>query len=80
MTWAVASPSAKYGINLGDVSHDPTPLSDIAVGPDDTHPVWHPDNPLLWFGVIAAGAVGLMGFSVHGRVGPARAGVDLGKS
>lgn len=39
---------------------------------------WHPDNPLLWFGGLAAVAFGLMAFSTSVRVGKTTATVALG--
>lgn len=42
--------------------------------------IWHPDNPVFWVGVIAAASVGLIGFTVTGRAGPARASAGVGKT
>lgn len=83
-SWAIPSPAAKYGIGIATAQpqHADTPHAVIA-GPsvDDANAAapWHPDSPLLWFGIIAAAAVGLMGVSTHVRVGPAAAGASLGK-
>lgn len=41
-------------------------------------PVWHPDNPLFWFGAVILAAFGLVGFATEFRAGPARAGLTLG--
>jgi hypothetical protein len=43
-------------------------------------PPWSPDNPLFWFGVVAAVSVGLMGYSTTVRVGSAKAGVSIGSA
>ncbi len=42
-------------------------------------PLWSPDNPLFWFGVIAAATFGLVAVSTSVRIGPGRASVKLGK-
>lgn len=39
---------------------------------------WHPDNPLFWFGLLAAVTFGFIGASTHVRVGKVRAGVTAG--
>lgn len=41
-------------------------------------PIYHPDNPVFWFGLLTAVAVGLAGVSTHLRVGPFKAGLDAG--
>lgn len=43
-------------------------------------PFWHPDNPIFWVGVVAAAACGLIGFTVTGRAGPARASAGVGNT
>lgn len=43
-------------------------------------PVWSPDNPLMWFGVLLGATFGLIGFATAVRVGPAGAAVKLGKT
>lgn len=43
------------------------------------HPGWlDPENPLLWFGVLLAATLGLVGVAGAVRVGPARARVAVG--
>lgn len=76
--WLIQSASSKYGA-MGAPANDPSPLAGVA-GPSrgSDMPVWHPEHPFFWFGVIAAGAVGLMGFSTHARVGPVHAAAGLG--
>lgn len=39
-----------------------------------------PDNPLFWFGGLAAVTFGLMAFSTSVRVGKTTASVNLGKT
>jgi hypothetical protein len=43
-------------------------------------PVWHPDNPVFWVGIIAAASMGLIGFTVSGRAGPVRGSAGVGSS
>jgi hypothetical protein len=84
LAWAVPNAASKYGGALmapQTVSRDHTAATTSA-GPslDVKSPVWSPDNPLFWFGVLAAASVGLMGYSTTVRVGPAKAGVEIGKT
>jgi len=84
-TWAVPSPAAKYGGAFmtpgAPATRDDTPLVQIAgPAPEATgmHSVWHPNSPLMWVGVILAGAVGLAAFSTTVRVGPVKASASVG--
>ena len=43
-------------------------------------PIWHPDNPLLWFGGLLAVIAGAAGFAASGRVGPVKASGSIGKT
>lgn len=43
-----------------------------------TAPLWSPQNPLFWFGGVLLATFGLIGVSVAGRVGPARASASVG--
>lgn len=56
-----------------------TNLARTALAQPD-RPLWHPDNPLLWFGVLLGVTVGLIGVTVSGRAGPLKASVSAGKS
>lgn len=47
--------------------------------PTDGAPLWSPDNPLFWFGALAALTFGLVAFSTSVRVGSGRASVSIGK-
>lgn len=84
MTWVIPDAYQKYGPGVASKAATPTdsPLP-IVAGPSADNATraqpWHPDSPLLWFAVIAAAAVGLMGASTHVRVGPASAGAAVGK-
>ncbi|MEU0788034.1 hypothetical protein ABZ341_41710 [Streptomyces sp. NPDC006173] len=82
--WAIPTAASKYGGALAGapvVSRDQTAATPSA-GPSIAvkSPPWSPDNPLFWFGVIAAASVGLMGYSTTVRVGPAKAGISVGKT
>lgn len=83
-TWAVPSPASKYGgafVTASPATKDDSPLVQVA-GPAPAAKgqtsLLHPNSPLMWVGVILAGAVGLAAFSTTVRVGPARAGVSVG--
>lgn len=41
--------------------------------------LWSPDNPLMWFGAIAAVTIGLMAVNASIRVGPFKASAGAGK-
>ncbi len=43
-------------------------------------PMWSPDNPLFWFGVLLAATLGFVGIAGSVRLGPARARVSIGES
>jgi hypothetical protein len=84
LAWAVPNAASKYG---GALAGAPTATRDhtaatAAAGPSLSvkSPPWSPDNPLFWFGVVAAVSVGLMGYSTTVRVGPAKAGLEIGKT
>lgn len=47
---------------------------------DETQPWYSPDHPLFVFGLLLAGAFGLIGFAGSARVGPARAAAGLGRT
>jgi len=84
LAWAVPNAASKYGGALAaapTVSRDHSAAA-TAAGPslDVKAPVWSPENPLFWFGVLAAASVGLMGYSTTVRVGPAKAGIEVGKT
>jgi hypothetical protein len=85
-TWAVPSPASKYGASFmtpNAATKDDTPLVQIA-GPTPaakgSHSLWHPNSPLMWVGVLIAGAVGLAAWSTTVRVGPVRASASLGNA
>lgn len=84
LAWAVPNHASKYG---GALAGTPTVTRDnVAATPSagpalaSKAPPWSPDNPLFWFGLIAAASVGLMGYSTTVRLGPAKAGVQIGKT
>lgn len=82
--WATPDAASKYG---GALAGAPTATKDqtaavTAAGPSLSvkSPPWSPDSPLFWFGILAAASVGLMGYSTTVRVGPAKAGLEIGKT
>lgn len=84
-TWAVPSPASKYGASFmspAPATKDDSPLVQIS-GPAQAvrgqSTLWHPNSPLMWVGVILAGAVGLAAASTTVRVGPVRASGSVGK-
>jgi hypothetical protein len=84
LAWAVPNAASKYGGALAGpsaVSRDHSAATTSA-GPslEINSPPWSPENPLFWFGILAAASVGLMGYSTTVRVGPAKAGVEIGKT
>ncbi len=40
--------------------------------------IWHPDNPLFWFGGLLAVTLGLIGAATSVRVGPFKASLGAG--
>lgn len=84
LAWAVPHAASKYGGALAGaptVSRDHSAAATSA-GPsvEVKSPPWSPENPLFWFGLLAAASVGLMGYSTTVRVGPAKAGIEVGKT
>jgi hypothetical protein len=82
LAWAVPNAASKYGGALAGaptVTRDHTAAT-ASAGPSQAvkTPPWSPDNPLFWFGLLAAASIGLMGYSTTVRVGPAKAGVEIG--
>lgn len=84
LAWAVPNAASKYGgalVGAPAATRDHVAATQAA-GPAAAvkAPPWSPDNPLFWFGVLAAVSVGLMGYSTTVRVGPAKAGIQLGST
>jgi hypothetical protein len=80
-SWEPQSPTAKYGLVDGPASPATTDLTAVATpreGAAAAAQPWNPDNPLFWFGVIAAATFGLAAFSTNVRVGNAKAGLSVG--
>lgn len=80
--WASPNHASKYGGALagGSVASKDETAATPSAGPalSIKAPPWSPENPLFWFGVVAAVSVGLMGYSTTVRVGSAKAGVSIG--
>lgn len=82
-SWEPASPTAKYGLTQSAASPATTELTSVATpskGAAAAGQPWNPENPLFWFGVIAATTFGLAAFSTNVRVGNAKAGFSVGDS
>lgn len=60
------------------VGHGPT--QQMAHGEHDLGGIFHPDNPLFWFGALLAVSVGLVGVSGTVRVGKAKVTGSAGTS
>jgi hypothetical protein len=85
-TWAVPSPASKYGASFmtpSPATKDDTGLVQIA-GPAPEargqNTAWHVNSPMMWVGVILAGAVGLAAVSTTVRVGPAKVSASVGNA
>ena len=81
MTWEPADPYSKYGLASSPASNTTTELNAIpspTKGAAAASNPLHPENPLFWFGVLAATTFGLMAFSTNVRVGNAKAGLSVG--
>lgn len=78
--WAQLDPLAMIGGPSGGAADDVTTgaLGASAITPITS--VLHPDHPFFWFALVAGATIGLVGASTHLRVGPARAGIDVGKA
>ena len=74
--------SAAYGLTGAAPSsaHVDTSPSIAATAVQGLAPFYHPDNPVFWVGIVAAAAMGLIGFTVTGRAGPARASAGVGNT
>lgn len=84
LAWSTPNAASKYG---GALAGAPVATRDnIAATPSagpslsSKSPPWSPDNPIFWFGIVAAVSVGLMGYSTTVRVGSAKAGVQIGST
>lgn len=67
---------------LPDNAHTSTmPGIARSAGPSShaNEPLFSPDNPLFWFGLLLAGTFGLVAISTSVRLGPGRASVSIGK-
>ena len=82
-TWAPTSYGAKYGLTDGPSSPATSELHAVATpsaGSAVAAQPWNPENPLFWFGALAAVTFGLAAFSTNVRVGSISAGLSAGKS
>lgn len=79
------NPYSLTGLTPGQApARGTTPIPGIersaVVAPADNAQPWHPDNPIFWFGAIAAATIGLIAANASIRVGPFRASAGAGKS
>lgn len=81
-TWAPSGLS-RFGLSQdGPTTTTPSELHAVATpaeGAAAAGSLLSPDNPLFWFGALAAITLGLAAFSTTVRVGPAKASLNLGK-
>lgn len=80
-SWAPSVAGAKYGMGQGrrEETTELTSVPSPAAGSAAAAQPWNPENPLFWFGAIAALTFGLMAVSTTVRVGPAKGSISLGK-
>jgi hypothetical protein len=79
--WEPPTAASAYGLSPQPVAGGPTGLASVATpstaGANAESP-FHPDNPLVVFGVVAALTFGLMAFSTSVRVGGTTASMSIG--
>lgn len=79
----VGSSAAAYGlVGTGPVTNQPSELHAMATpfeGEAEKASLTSLRNPLTWFAILAAGALGLAAVSTTVRVGPASASFGVGK-
>jgi hypothetical protein len=79
----IQSAGEKYGGSFvstrSQTDDDARELSSVAGPQSGAGSPFSPQNPLFWFGVVAAASVGLMAYSTSVRVGPISASVGVGK-
>lgn len=79
--WAPSGPE-KYGIDLNaartNVTSELHAVSSPAEDAANAVLPFHPENPLLIFGLIAAVTFGFMAFSTSVKVGGAKAALSIG--
>ena len=82
--WAPESSLARFNLNPGGPgSNAQTELAAVATpaaGEAGAAKLLSPENPLLWFGGLAALTFGLMAFSTSVRVGGTTASVAVGNT
>ena len=82
--WEVPTAASVYGLSSSPAyAGGPSELGSVAspsiAGSRNESP-FHPDNPLVVFGVLAAVTFGLMAFSTSVRVGGTKAALSIGDS
>lgn len=82
--WVSPSPASKYGGSFLSDRCDPgaaaSGLEGVAGSPPGHHAAhWHPDSPLFWVAGLVLVVFGIGGAATTVRLGPAKAGVSVGK-
>lgn len=68
------------GLNRLEPESVPGSQRHLIAGAKPTAPLWSPQNPLFWVGLVALGvAAGLFSAGGSVRVGPAKAAVKVGE-
>lgn len=84
--WQTMDPYHQFGLRPAQVPERGTSMPGVArssgpgVADSVADKLWHPDNPLFWFGVLALATFGAIAGSTSIKVGPFRASAGVGKS
>jgi len=81
MAWTTINPANVTGLGQGSTPGTGSLTSGVAqaaaTAPANHPPLWSPDNPMFWVGVLAVGTVGLWAISVNVKAGGAKASLSL---
>lgn len=81
MAWDTINPANLTGLGVGELPGSGGLTTGVAQAaatrPANHPPLWSPDNPLFWVGIIAAATVGLWAMSVNVKAGGAKASLTL---
>lgn len=79
MAWEDLDPMSLAGLNIGGATQASVPADGGALHMSSVTgqpPIYHPDNPVFWFGVLMAFVTGLVAVHTHVKVGPFRVSGD----
>lgn len=85
-SWDALNPYNLLGVKPAELvspsDRSPAPLTSATGNALDRNGAkpWHPDNPLFWFGALAAVTFGFIGASTAVRLGPFKAAVKAGQT